>query len=128
MLVDPSAEDPWNYLDFDPDTGNLTARYDAACEAPSPKGECTVQVLQLDRREAMAEGYRRTYGRITACISKALAAGAIEPQELAHELRQTDDHGLLGWCFGAVGARLQPFRDLRRRAPDAWDACAAVAQ
>lgn len=128
MLVDPTAEDPWDYLDFDPDTGNLTARYDATCAAPSPRGESTVQVLQLDRREGMAEGYRRTYRRIAACIDRALAAGAIEPQNLAHELRQADDHGLLGWCFSAVGARLQPFQDLRHRAPDAWAACAAAAQ
>lgn len=37
-LVDPSAEDPWDHLDFDPDTGNLTARYDIASGAPSAKG------------------------------------------------------------------------------------------
>ncbi|MBL8483488.1 MAG: hypothetical protein JNJ60_14920 [Rhodocyclaceae bacterium] len=126
MLVDPSAENPWDHLDFDPDTGNLTARYDVAIAAPSPRGECTVRVLQLDRREAMAEGYRRTYRRIAARVEQALAADAIEPQALAEELRQADEHGLLGWCFSAVGARLKPFGDLRRRAPDAWAACEAA--
>ncbi len=35
-LVDPSAEDPWEHLDFDPDTGNVTARYDTRTASPRP--------------------------------------------------------------------------------------------
>ncbi|MDR2011966.1 MAG: hypothetical protein LBQ20_02725 [Rhodanobacter sp.] len=125
MLVDPSAENPWEYLDFDPDTGNLTARYDVKSGAPSPKGESTVQVLQLDRREGMAEGYRQTYRRIVSRVRGALAGDAIDPQQFAQDLQQADDHGLLGWCFGPVGRRLPPFAELQRKVPDAWDACVA---
>ncbi|MBK7146221.1 MAG: hypothetical protein IT478_14405 [Xanthomonadales bacterium] len=121
LLVDPSAEDPWQCLDFDPDTGNLTARYDAASGAPSPKGEVTVQVLHLDRREGMAEGYRRAYRRIVACVRQALAADDFD--KLVIELPQADTHGLMGWCFGPIGARLQPFAELRRRASSTWAAC-----
>ncbi|RYU63190.1 hypothetical protein EWI61_01670 [Methylolobus aquaticus] len=128
MLVDPSAEDPWEHLDFDPDTGNLTARYLANCGAPSPKGEHTVKTLKLDRREGMAAGYRRTYLRMEACVRKALTEDAIELQKLAQDLQRADDHGLLGWCLGPVGARLEPFAELRRRAPDAWDAWTASVQ
>ena len=128
MLVDPSVEDPWECLDFDPDTGNLTARYDAASAAPSVRGESTVRVLQLDRREAMAEGYRRTYRRLAERVRQALAAGVTDSKKLAGELLQADDHGLMGWCFGPIGARLQPFEELLRRAPEAWAACTAVAQ
>lgn len=126
MLVDPSAVDPWECLDFDPDTGNITARYDAASGAPSPKGEATVQVLHLDRREGMAEGYRRTYRRLVACVRQTLAADDLDCERLVVELLQADNHGLMGWCFGPVGARLQPFEELRRKAPDAWSACVAV--
>jgi uncharacterized protein (TIGR02646 family) len=126
MLIDPSIENPWDYLDFDPDTGNLTARYDVESEAPSPKGESTVQVLQLDRREAMAEGYRRTYRRIVARVRDALAEDAIDPQQFAQDLQQADEHGLLGWCFGPVGCQLPPFEELRCKAPEAWDACVAA--
>ncbi len=126
-LVDPSAEDPWDHLDFDPDTGNLTARFDAVSDTPSAKGESTVQLLQLDRREGMTEGYRRTYLRLAASVRQALSSGAIDADELAATLLHADEHGLLGWCFGPVGARVQPFEELSRRAPDAWEACRAAA-
>jgi uncharacterized protein (TIGR02646 family) len=126
MLIDPSAENPWEYLDFDPETGNLTARYDMESEASSPKGEKTVQVLQLDRREGMAEGYRRTYRRLVTRVRDALAEDAIDPRQLAQDLQEIDDHGLLGWCFGPVGCRLSPFKELRHKAPDTWNACAAA--
>jgi uncharacterized protein (TIGR02646 family) len=127
MLIDPSAENPWKHLDFDPETGNLTARYDVKSAAPSPKGASTVQVLQLDRREGMAEGYRRTYRRLVTRVRDALAEGAIDPRQLAQDLQQADDHGLLGWCFGPVGCRLSPFKELRHEAPDTWDVYAAAA-
>lgn len=126
MLVNPSVEDPWEFLDFDPDTGNLTARYETDSEAPSPRGEATVQALNLDRREGMAEGYRRTYIRLVACVRHALAADTVDPSTLTTDLQRADDHGLMGWCFGPVGAQLQPFAQLRREAPDSWAACIAA--
>lgn len=123
MLIDPSAENPWEHLDFDPDTGNLTARYEAAQRAPSPRGECTVQVLQLDRREGMAAGYRRTYLRIVACVNAALAEDVMDLPKLQEGLQQADDHGLLGWCFGPVGVRLRPFADLYGKMPGVLALC-----
>lgn len=128
MLVDPSIENPWEYLDFDPDTGNLTARYDADCGASSPKGESTVRILRLDRREGMAEGYRRTYRRIVTCVQDFLTGGCVDPQRLAQELLEADDHGLLGWCLGPVGVRMTPFAELLRNTPQAWAVCVATAQ
>jgi len=125
MLVDPSVEDPWEHLDFDPDTGNLTARYDATVGAPSPKGQRTVEILRLDQREGMAAGYQKTYWRILGLVRKALEQDAFDTLGLAQALTQADDHGLLGWCFGPVGGRLEPFAELRRRAPDVWEACTA---
>ncbi|MFG5409233.1 hypothetical protein ABXN37_15410 [Piscinibacter sakaiensis] len=119
-LVDPSAEDPWDHLDFDPDTGNLTARYDAASAAPSARGAATVKLLQLDRREAMTEGCRRTYRRLADRVRQALAASeVIDAEQLASDLLRLDDHGLLGWCFGPIGSTLEPFLELRRRDPEA---------
>jgi hypothetical protein len=64
LLVDPTAEDPWDYLDFDPTTGNVVARFDTAANDWIAKGQATVGLLQLDRREAMAAGYRKTYRRL----------------------------------------------------------------
>lgn len=126
LLVDPSVEDPWDSLDFDPDTGNLTARYDAASQAPSAKGESTVEVLHLDRREAMAEGYRRTFRRLADRVHQSLAGGAIDSARLANDLLQADDHGLMGWCFSVIGAQFQPFSQLHLQDPQAWAVCAAA--
>src|SRR5258706_10052016 len=36
MLVDPTAEDPWQFLDFDPATGVIVARYDNGAGAEIP--------------------------------------------------------------------------------------------
>lgn len=126
MLVDPSVMDPWEFLDFDPDTGNVTARFDPSSGMPSPEGEITVRLLHLDRREGMAEGYRRTFRRLAACVRQALNAESFNGDRLVVELIHADTHGLMGWCFGPAGARLQPFEELRSRSPDAWAACAAA--
>ena len=45
LLIDPCAEDPWLHLDFDPDTGNLTARFDIRANDWSTKGSKTVEVF-----------------------------------------------------------------------------------
>lgn len=37
LLVDPSIENPWDYLDFDPDTGNIISRYIADLDIPSER-------------------------------------------------------------------------------------------
>lgn len=127
LLVNPCTDDPWLHIDFDPDTGNLTARYDPATGLPSAKGERTVQILQLDRREGMAAGYRRTYLRILRCVHDALDAHRADIETVLTELQQSDDHGLWTWCFVGSGARTPPFVELQRRMPELWAACIAVA-
>ncbi len=124
MLVDPSAEDPWQFLDFDPMTGVIVARYDLAAGAESEKGAETVKLLQLDRREALSDGYLKTWRRLKATLETALGQMAPDTKALIESLRQADDHGLLGWCFAGTGQGLAPFSTLRTRHPDAWAACA----
>ena len=53
MLIDPTVEDPWHFLDFEPRTGLITVRFDADSGSYSRKGEVTVEMLRLDRREAL---------------------------------------------------------------------------
>lgn len=126
LLVDPSAEDPWEHLDFDSDTGNLMARVDAASGAPSRKGEATVDLLQLDAREALSNVYKRTFRRLCAEVDSALDAArgvaARDAAALLDRLQAADDHGLLAWCFSERGARHSSFDRLRRELPDAWTA------
>lgn len=120
LLIDPTAEDPWEYLTFDPDTGNLTARFS---EDYSPKGIATVATLQLDRREALARVYQRTFRRLKALVQGCLDQPLTVP-ELPDQLDVADDHGLLGWCFGS-GQDEAPFGELKARHPEVWAACLA---
>ncbi|MBE2238458.1 MAG: hypothetical protein IAE81_11760 [Caldilineaceae bacterium] len=124
LLIDPTSEEPWDYLDFDPITGNIVARFELERDGWSPKGETTVKLLQLDRREALAAGYRRTYLRLSALVTRYLAApdgGTDLPAQLfAH-----DDHGLLGWCLNGAGQTISPFADLRQQHPVIWHSCLA---
>jgi uncharacterized protein (TIGR02646 family) len=125
LLVDPTVEEPWLYLDFDPTTGNVVPRFDLEASDWSSKGGHTVEVLQLDRREALAAGYRRTFRRLSAVVERYLSEGTRDADALAAALREADDHVLLGWCFIGTGQGQSPFSDLRRQQPDVWAACLA---
>lgn len=126
LLVDPTAEDPWEHLDFDPDTGNLTARFDPHANDWSVKGTKTVEVLRLDRREAMAAGYVSTYRRLTGILQSSLGEGATTAPVLLAALQDADDHGLLPWCFRGAGQAFAPFTDLRQQYPQVWADCLAA--
>jgi hypothetical protein len=90
-LVDPTAEKPWDFLDFDPDTGNFTARFDLGLNDFSPKGTETVKLLHLDRRESLAIGHRQSLKRL-----KALAQSADCTRKA---LEAEDDYGLLPYLL-----------------------------
>jgi uncharacterized protein (TIGR02646 family) len=123
LLVDPTSENPWGHLDFDPLTGNIVARFRADQNEYSGKGTATVEVLHLDRREALAAGYQRTFRRLARLVSDALAQAQPQADALIHSLREADDHGLLSWCFHGSGKREPPFRDLRDQQPGIWAQC-----
>ena len=123
LLINPTTEDPWRFLDFDPDTGDLTARFDVQANDWSPKGAKTVEVLRLDRREALGNVYKTTYRRLCCVVQKWLAADGIRAPALLAELRAADDHGLLPWCFGPSGQTVAPFATLRQRHQAVWTAC-----
>lgn len=124
LLVDPTKENPWDSLDFDPLTGNICARFDVQLNSWSDKGSETVRVLHLDRREALSTGYLQTLRRLSEVIRAELGAGAMDAAKLMHKLKAEDDHGLLGWCFSDRGARQDPFSTLHAQHPDVWAQCA----
>jgi len=96
LIVDPTAEDPWEYLDFDPATGNLVARFDLATNDWRAKGTETVKALHLDRREALAASYQQTHRRLKSRVEAALQEPTPDANALVQALREADDHGLLG--------------------------------
>jgi uncharacterized protein (TIGR02646 family) len=129
LLIDPTGEEPWQYLDFDPTTGNIVARFDLDKHDWSAKGQATVGVFHLDRREAMASGYRRTHFRLAARVETHLHSDASSADDLISALSQADEHGLLGWCLIGTGQNISPFCDLKQQQPEVWSAClAAISQ
>ncbi len=126
LLIDPTVENPWTHIDFDPATGNLMARFDVAKEDWSRKGVETIKVLHLDRREALASGYQNTYKRLATIVNSALSAPQPKAQELAKELLEADDHGLLEWCFCYAGQQEAPFLLLKQKFSDLWEDCITV--
>jgi uncharacterized protein (TIGR02646 family) len=123
MLVDPTLENPWDSLDFDPVTGNICARFDLQLNAWCAKGEKTVEILQLDKREALAAGYLQTFRRLSKVIQNAIDEGVVDAITLAEQLQSEDDHGLLSWCFSDRTSAVQPFKKLRKQQPAVWTYC-----
>jgi uncharacterized protein (TIGR02646 family) len=123
LLVDPTAEDPWLFLDFDPATGNVVPRFDRDLNHYSIKGTETVKLLQLDRREAMAAGYKKTVNGLSRLVESVVNQSNPTEDVVIAELREADDHGLLGWCLWGSGQNERPFSDLRKQHPALWDAC-----
>jgi len=126
LLVNPCTEDPWRHLDFDADTGNIMPRFDTTLQSLSTKGVKTVEALALDKREALAAGYRLTFKRLAAVIERALNAPQFPGGQLLADLQEADDHGLLPWCFHWAGRNEPSFVRLQQLQPATWQACAAA--
>lgn len=118
LLIDPTAENPWEYVDFDPITGNLTAEFTQE-GVEDPEGRETVKLLRLNRREALAIGYRRTWRRLSGIVRAHLDRTAVGSQ-LVEDLVEADDHGLLGWCIYGGGRHEPPFDLLHNQHPEVW--------
>ena len=120
LLIDPTVEEPWQYLDFEPTTGIITARYDKDTDNWSERGNTTVETLELDRREALARRHLKTFRRLSHHVKTYLADGTPPATELIEKLQDDDDHDLLGWCVYGDGGNAEPFRSLREQHPDVW--------
>lgn len=123
LLLDPSIDEPWQFLDFDPTTGNITARYNVAADDYEIKGETTIEIFQLDRREALAAGYQKTYRDLHKVIKRFLETADTSPDTLVAELIEHDDHGLLGWFFKGNGQTEAALTQLQTDHAAAWKAC-----
>lgn len=126
LLIDPTMDDPWESLDFDPVTGIVTARFDRLENAFVKKGVETVGLLKFDEREGLAEGYRRSWLRITRAVERLLAGNQLTVEDFMHELHLEDEHGLVEWCFRYGGRSMVPFRQFRKEMPGFWKLCARL--
>lgn len=123
LLIDPTVDDPWDHLDFDPETGNLVARYDPVHSCFSSRGEETVRLLRLDRRESVARGMQKTLRQLHERVERALADPQTNADRLIADMRQVDEYGLIAWCFIGSGRRDAPLTTLREQRPDLWEEC-----
>jgi len=123
LLIDPTDEEPWQFLDFDPLTGNIVARYDPHSNNWSAKGLKTVKILQLDHREALAVGYKRTFRKLSSLVIKFLDNMTSDVSSFTLSLLDADEHGLLGWCFSGTGQYVEPFKIIRENHPEVWRKC-----
>lgn len=125
-LLDPTVHDPWEFLDFSPATGILFARM-ARDGSTSVMGTETARVFQFAKRDAVTLGYERSYRRIRKVILAILAdPGSHAANSFISDLRDADEHGILGWCFRGAGVNEQPMSDLCREHPAIWAACVAA--
>ena len=126
MLVDPTVDDPWAHLDFDPQTGKLTARFILAQNMASERGIETVAALHFDFREELHSQYRKSWKRLTKVAMEFLKSNSLDAKSLVRELNEADDHGLLGWCVHGAGLNEAPFDSLWKAAPDAFEKLSAA--
>lgn len=126
LLIDPTAEDPWDFLFFDSATGWITARYQPD-GTTSSKGEytCREEVLPLNV-EAVTDGRCRTRRNLKRAVQhfvERAGQGAqleVHADELAAAVHDNDDYGLAAWFFLRDGREEPPFSDLRKRYPSTW--------
>lgn len=121
-LLDPTVDDPWEFLDFSPATGILIARMDPNGRT-TVKGTETVRVFKFAERDAVTIGYQRSYRRIRRAIQNSLDDAAANADALIADLRDADEHGILGWCFRGAGINEAPMSELRQARPEIWAAC-----
>lgn len=129
LLIDPSKENPWLYLDFNPATGALTARYDANSGQVLAKGRETVQALKLNMREGIQEGQRKSWQKLI----KSTEAYLDHPDAMLEttinawldDLQEADDYDLLSWVVSGNGWRQALFVRLSQEYPASWQALCA---
>ena len=125
LLLDPTQDEPWEHLDFDPQTGNLTGRWVLASKGVSPRGQATVNHLSLDRREALSVGHLKNWCRIRECIERYLANPNNDPVKFVDEVFDMDDYGLLDWALRWTPTIVPPFTELQKSFPETWELCQA---
>ena len=97
--------------------------YDTVVIGLGAVGSATL--LQLARREAVSNGYKKTWKTLVREVNRYLI-GDQPGAELIDRLLEEDEPGLLGWCFDGTGINESPFREWRERDPALWAAFTCV--
>lgn len=122
LIINPTVDDPWLYLEYNSATDLFAARWTDGIE--NKRGAQTLESFRVKlHHECVVEGRRRTRRNLERAVSQFLACS--ESKDLAEltlieTLRDNDAYGLLHWFFSYEGADLHPFARLRDGYPDVW--------
>lgn len=120
LLINPLEENPWDYLDFEPTSGIISARFTSPI-AVAEKGKETCKLLQLAERQALNIAYKRSYQRLKNCIEAFLAQPNQPTSNLFKDLLLADEHDILEWLLLHHGSN-EPFcLDLQNQHPKVWN-------
>jgi len=128
LLINPTIEDPWEYLILDIDTGVLAPRYNQGMF--DVKAEATLKVIPSITYEAAEEGRSRSVRRIREAVKRIPDSSQPLDEELRELFRavREDDYGVASWFALWEGRNEADMVDLRRRNPQAWNRFVAAAQ
>lgn len=123
LLVDPTAEDPWDFLFYDSETGELAGRWRAETGLEDPKGRETLELLSTLSHQAVVEGRMRSYRGLARAVRTFLAStrDAVALGELLEAVADCDGAGLAIWFFLREGSDEPPFALLREQCSWAWE-------
>ncbi len=113
LLINPTVDDPWKHLDFDPATGNITAQYRLSTNDYDAQGDRTVECLHLDRRETLAKKLLISHRRLTKLANDSINTGSANLDAFL----EADDTGLLEWTLFGSGSQQVPFDALIEKFP-----------
>ncbi|MCP4593895.1 MAG: hypothetical protein GY842_24435 [bacterium] len=121
QLIDPTAEDPWDFLFYDPETDELTARWNQRTGKEDPRGVMTLEIISTLRHQAVAEGRRRTRRNLERAVRSFLSNKQEQiVEELLESIADNDGYGLPSWFFLRDGSDEPPFVEVRRQYPAVW--------
>lgn len=126
LFVDPTSEEPWQFLNFVPKTGELTPCWNHAVGDFDAKGKVTTDAKYLPLNyEAVVNRRLAEYRRLRSAVTQFIedAANGDEGQALdalLGEVQKLTDFGLDRWIFHFGGQDEQPFSDMRTSFPDSW--------
>jgi uncharacterized protein (TIGR02646 family) len=128
LLLDPTLDEPWDFLFFDPDTGEIAARWEVGTGAENPRGKVLLEILAPLRHQAVTEGRRRISMRLRRAVRSFLAhhTGEAEKltaatiEDLLDDVDDAMDYGIAFWFFLRDGRNDEPFGQLRTRFPLIW--------
>ena len=134
LLIDPTSDDPWDHLFFEPVTGQIAPRY-RPDHTRDPKGQTTLEILAVGDHEAITTGRTRCRRNLEGAVHRFLrnARDASAPdardravKTLLQEIRDNDEYGLGQWYFLREGSHAPPFSELQADFSDVWGKITAL--